>query len=140
MLDQNNQVVTIDNKKEAAKAFLSSGKRWMTGDKQGAVKDAMKGIKHLMDLSKEGKDGGSQQQQMGGSQEGLAGQSSTRKNLTRGAVIQWSGCMDHQTSADAKIVRFHLRLSIFYFSLMSFYQLEWSIHRCSFLGLHAGTQ
>ncbi|KAJ3107955.1 Ca(2+)-dependent cysteine protease [Phlyctochytrium bullatum] len=101
VLDGGNNVVEIDNRVAAAKAFLKGGQAWMKGDKQGAMSAAMEGVSFLW--KEYGQKGGnnSAPAQSHGGQAGLTGRENDK--VTRGVVIQWSGCMDSQTSADAHI-------------------------------------
>ncbi|KAJ3192016.1 Ca(2+)-dependent cysteine protease [Irineochytrium annulatum] len=95
-------VVEIDNRSEAAKAFLRSGMEYFKGNKKDAIKDAMQGaqflFKHFQQQRGQGGGGGQQQQQQ--QQEGL---SEMGTKVTKGFCVQWSGCADTQTSADAHI-------------------------------------
>jgi hypothetical protein len=106
MLDKNDHITAIDNKKAAAKSFMNSGMKLIKGNKLGAMKDAFQGVKHLMEAQK--------QQQMAGQGPQGEGLHGSRKNETRGLVIQWSGCKDNQTSADAHIVSFFFFFFFFF--------------------------
>lgn len=68
--------------KHAGQGFLSAGIAYARGDKDGALNSIMALGKQLMDSHK-------------------ANQNSLRKNTSQADVIQFSGCKDDQTSADA---------------------------------------
>ncbi|KAI8848687.1 caspase domain-containing protein [Chytridium lagenaria] len=102
LLDGSNNVVEIDNRVAAAKAFLKGGMSWMKGDKTAAMTAAMEGVGFVFkEFSNRGSGGNAPPQQSSGGQAGLHGKENAK--VTKGIVIQWSGCRDEQTSADAHI-------------------------------------
>ena len=107
MLDQNDQVVEIDLGKEALKSFFKGYQMWSKGNKQAALASALKGAKYAYEaLNKPAGQpaGAGQAHNSMPNASGLAHDGHARK-LTRGTIIQFSGCRDDQTSADATIVR-----------------------------------
>ncbi|KAJ3207597.1 Ca(2+)-dependent cysteine protease [Dinochytrium kinnereticum] len=100
LLDGSNNPVEIDNRVAAAKAFIRGGMSWMKGDKKGAMSAAMEGAGFVWkELTNKG--GENKAPAQSGGQAGLHGRPNAK--VTKGIVIQWSGCRDEQTSADAHI-------------------------------------
>ncbi|KAJ3094293.1 Ca(2+)-dependent cysteine protease [Phlyctochytrium planicorne] len=99
VLDGNGNVVEVDNRVAAAKAFLKGGMAWMKGDKQNAMSSVMEGVGFAWrEITHQ--NGGAQPAPATGGP-GLHGKENAK--VTRGVVVQWSGCRDEQTSADAHI-------------------------------------
>jgi hypothetical protein len=113
-LDAADQVVTIDNFAAAGKSLFQGGMEYIKGNKEGAMKELMTGLKHLgkglldKQMKKMGGKFGGFSGFGGGSKEnssdpeGLHSADKVKK-CTQATVIQWSGCRDDQTSADTKI-------------------------------------
>ncbi|KAI9340191.1 peptidase C14, caspase domain-containing protein [Zopfochytrium polystomum] len=128
-LGANGQLMQKNNFEEGGKALLQGGLKFLTGDKAGGMALAMQGIKMLGAGGGAGGGGGGggggplgalggllggggggllgggqqqQQQQRPQQSEGLTATGTTR-NTTQATIIQWSGCMDNQTSADTQI-------------------------------------
>ncbi|KAI9329034.1 peptidase C14, caspase domain-containing protein [Zopfochytrium polystomum] len=93
LLNQNEEVITVNNFDAASKKLLEGSLAWLNGDKEGAMRAAMES----MQMIAEGATVSAQ-----ATEEGLA-EASQKKKETQGTVIQWSGCKDDQTSADTKI-------------------------------------
>ncbi|KAJ3330899.1 Ca(2+)-dependent cysteine protease [Blyttiomyces sp. JEL0837] len=89
-LDANDNVIEIDNRVAAGKALLNGGLKWMKGDKRGALQSGMEAVGFIMKEIQKPK---GQEQQKDGQGEGLRG---NNNKITRGTVIQWSGCRDEQ--------------------------------------------
>ncbi|KAI8815245.1 peptidase C14, caspase domain-containing protein [Cladochytrium replicatum] len=86
-LDGNLDVVVIDNKKAAVKMGLKAGLNYLRGDKQTALNAAKEAFGMYMK-----KPGHSD-----------AVDRTRKANTTQAFVVQFSGCLDSQTSADAQI-------------------------------------
>ncbi|KNC86071.1 hypothetical protein SARC_01763 [Sphaeroforma arctica JP610] len=98
-IDANNAIIEVDNKKiamDAAKAAYAAHKK---GDKMGMLKHGLKGAKAIFD---ELKGNNYEDKPAGGSGDGVTDARVSNKE-TVADVIQFSGCMDSQTSADAHI-------------------------------------
>ncbi|KAI9344412.1 peptidase C14, caspase domain-containing protein [Obelidium mucronatum] len=97
ILDKNDQVQQIDNRKAAGKALLNAGISAALGDPFGAISQAMQAKKHIMkELNNPA--GQRPQQQIQG--EGLVAHGN---KVTAACCISFTGCRDDQTSADAYI-------------------------------------
>ncbi|KAJ3028415.1 UNVERIFIED_CONTAM: Ca(2+)-dependent cysteine protease [Siphonaria sp. JEL0065] len=95
ILDANDQVLQVDNRKAAGKALLNAGLSMALGDPLGAISSAMQAKNFIM---KEMNNPTQQQQQIQG--EGLVAQGN---KMTMATCISFTGCRDDQTSADAYI-------------------------------------
>jgi len=82
-------ITCVDNRLAAGKAFAIAGLSLFRGDKAGALTGAIQGVGLLM--------------QGGGKAGGDEIQKEREKKTCVADVIQWGGCKDEQTSADAKI-------------------------------------
>ncbi|KAJ3290209.1 Ca(2+)-dependent cysteine protease [Rhizoclosmatium sp. JEL0117] len=99
VLDKNDQVVEVDNRKEAGKALLQAALSFARNDKMGALQSAMTAGKFIMnEINNPGGQNQQQQQQIQG--EGLK---TNGNKVTRGTIVSLTGCRDDQTSADAFI-------------------------------------
>uniref|UniRef100_I2CPA5 Metacaspase n=1 Tax=Nannochloropsis gaditana (strain CCMP526) TaxID=1093141 RepID=I2CPA5_NANGC len=87
-VDGSLDVVIIDNRKAAIEAVFNAGVAYFKGDKQRAMGHGMEAVKHMLTP--------------GGNEEARKKAEKERTN-TDADVIQFSGCRDDQTSADAKI-------------------------------------
>ncbi|TFJ80379.1 hypothetical protein NSK_008286 [Nannochloropsis salina CCMP1776] len=87
-VDGSLDVVIIDNRKAAMEAVFNAGVAYFKGDKQRAMGHGMEAVKHMLTP--------------GGNEEARKKAEKERTN-TDADVIQFSGCRDDQTSADAKI-------------------------------------
>jgi len=85
-VDGSLEIKMVDNRLEAGKAFFSAGLNYFQGNKAGAFQKAKEGFSFLIKP-----------------QESQASQEQIEKRKTAADVIQWGGCKDAQTSADAKI-------------------------------------
>jgi len=83
-------VVEVDNRKEAIKAAVKAGNLLFAGDRKGALKERAAAVKLFVSSPAPGKTN-------------EAGQKVTQIKTTLADVIQFSGCKDEQTSADAVI-------------------------------------
>lgn len=87
-VDGSLDVVIIDNRKAALESAFNAGMAYFQGDKQRAMGHGMDAVKHLLSA--------------GGNEEARKKAEKERTN-TDADVIQFSGCRDDQTSADARI-------------------------------------
>jgi metacaspase-1 len=86
-VDGSLEIVQIDNRKAAIEAAIKAGVAYVQGRKKEAMGFAMEGVKAVM--APQGND--------------EAQKKSRAEKTTEGDIIQFSGCRDDQTSADATI-------------------------------------
>jgi hypothetical protein len=92
--DQNgDQILKRDNTKEALKAGFKAFQALQKGDAMGALKEAMRAV----NLIKDNSSGAPPTPAHTPKRETL------EAKMSKGEVLMFSGCMDHQTSADAHI-------------------------------------
>jgi metacaspase-1 len=87
--DGNLDIVEVDNRKAAMEAAVAAGMSYMRGDKKRALESGMNALTLLM--------------QKPAQQDGAAHQNQIKIRSSMADVIQFSGCRDEQTSADASI-------------------------------------
>lgn len=85
------EVVEIDNRAAGAKKLFNAAMNWQQGKRNAVASDVMEGLGML--FSKKASVSATDEQK----------QEVVRKRTTAGTVIQFSGCRDEQTSADANI-------------------------------------
>eukprot|EP00052_Salpingoeca_macrocollata_P018565 m.152544 g.152544 ORF g.152544 m.152544 type:complete len:366 (-) comp20731_c1_seq2:31-1128(-) len=84
-IDGNLEVHEVDNRKLAIQAAISAGMSYMRGDRAAAMQSGMSAVKHFFS----------------GPGNSEAHQKALETRSTLADVIQFSGCRDEQTSADA---------------------------------------
>eukprot|EP01097_Dermamoeba_algensis_P004352 TRINITY_DN2863_c0_g1_i1.p1 TRINITY_DN2863_c0_g1~~TRINITY_DN2863_c0_g1_i1.p1 ORF type:complete len:425 (+),score=120.00 TRINITY_DN2863_c0_g1_i1:48-1277(+) len=103
------EVRMFDNRLEAGKAFAFAGLALFQGNTAGALAKAKEGLSFLMKPQQQPQQQQQQQQQTQQPAQGQAGTSGSLQSQsqtpvrTNADVLQWGGCMDSQTSADAHI-------------------------------------
>jgi len=91
-IDGSLDITLIDNRIAAGKAFAIAGLDYIRGNKAGAFTHAKEGLGFLI-----------QHVKSQGHDPAAAQKIAEEKNTVKADVVQWGGCKDEQTSADAKI-------------------------------------